>query len=78
MKDFPSLTCRPGSGGFEVCATVLQHSNMSIPDRGPELLAVNISFVAVAILAYSLRCFVRLKMVKAFGMDDWLMGVALV
>jgi hypothetical protein len=51
---------------------------MSIPNRGPELLAVNIAFVAVAILAYSLRCFVRLKMVKAFGLDDWLMGGALV
>jgi hypothetical protein len=57
---------------------LLQYSNMSVPNRGPELFAVNVTFVAVAILAYSLRCFVRLKMVKAFGMDDWLMGGALV
>jgi hypothetical protein len=41
-------------------------------------MAVNIAFVTTAILAYSLRCFVRVKMVKAFGLDDWLMGVALV
>jgi hypothetical protein len=64
--------------GILVFATLLQHSNMSVPNRGPELFAVNVAFVAVAILAYSLRCFVRLKMVKAFGLDDWLMGGALV
>jgi hypothetical protein len=51
---------------------------MSIPNRGPELLGVNISFIAAAIIAYSLRCYVRLRMVKAFGFDDCLMGVALV
>jgi hypothetical protein len=51
---------------------------MSIPNRGPELLGVNIAFVATAALAYSLRVFVRIKMVKAFGLDDWLMGIALV
>ncbi|KAF1914072.1 hypothetical protein BDU57DRAFT_541439 [Ampelomyces quisqualis] len=50
---------------------------MPIPNRGPELLGVNIGFVATATLAYSLRCFVRVKMMKAFGLDDWLMGLAL-
>jgi hypothetical protein len=51
---------------------------MSIPNRGPELLGVNIAFVATAAMAYSLRVFVRVKMVKAFGLDDYLMGLALV
>jgi hypothetical protein len=55
-----------------------KHINMSIPNRGPELLGVNIAFLATAALAYGLRVFVRLKMVKAFGFDDWLMGLALV
>jgi hypothetical protein len=39
---------------------------------------VNITFVSAAIIAFSLRLFVRLKMVKAFGFDDWLMGASLV
>jgi len=39
---------------------------------------VNIAFVATAVLAYMLRVFVRVKMVKAFGFDDWLMGIAMV
>ncbi|KAH7073196.1 hypothetical protein FB567DRAFT_195124 [Paraphoma chrysanthemicola] len=51
---------------------------MAIPNRGPELVGVNITFVATAFVAYTLRCFVRLKMVKAFGRDDCLMGLALV
>jgi spore maturation protein SpmB len=51
---------------------------MSVPNRGPELLGVNVAFIATAITAYLLRCFVRVKMVKAFGFDDWLMGLALV
>ncbi|KAJ4326421.1 hypothetical protein N0V94_000096 [Neodidymelliopsis sp. IMI 364377] len=46
---------------------------MAIPNRGPELLGVNIAFVATAIIANALRCIVRVKMVKAFGVDDWLM-----
>ncbi|KAF2818768.1 hypothetical protein CC86DRAFT_388689 [Ophiobolus disseminans] len=50
---------------------------MSIPDRGPELWGVNNAFIVTAFLAYFLRCFVRVKMVKAFGFDDCLMGIAL-
>ncbi|KAF2027016.1 hypothetical protein EK21DRAFT_72854 [Setomelanomma holmii] len=50
---------------------------MGVPDRGPGLVGVNIAFVATAFVAYSLRCFVRVKMVKAFGLDDCLMGLAL-
>jgi hypothetical protein len=51
---------------------------MGVPDRGPGLAGVNIAFVAFAFVAYTLRCVVRLKMVKAFGLDDCLMGLALV
>ncbi|KAG9189862.1 hypothetical protein G6011_06730 [Alternaria panax] len=49
---------------------------MAIPNRGPELLAVNIAFVTTAILACLLRIYVRIRMVKAFGRDDWLMVLA--
>jgi hypothetical protein len=57
-----------------------QHTNitMAVPNRGPELLAVNIAFTTTAILACALRIFVRVKMVKAFGRDDWLMVFATV
>ncbi|KAL7779615.1 hypothetical protein CFE70_009120 [Pyrenophora teres f. teres 0-1] len=51
---------------------------MAVPNRGPELLAVNIAFVTTAILACLLRCYVRIFMVKAFGRDDWLMVIATV
>ncbi|KAF2174993.1 hypothetical protein K469DRAFT_612360 [Zopfia rhizophila CBS 207.26] len=44
-----------------------------VPNRGPELLWVNIFFMTTAVAATSLRCYVRARMVKAFGIDDWLM-----
>lgn len=56
----------------------LTAADMAIPNRGPELLGVNTAFIVTAFLAYSLRCFVRVKMVNAFGFDDCLMGIALV
>ena len=45
----------------------------AVPNRGPELRGVNIFFLVVTLISISLRCYVRLGMVKAFGMDDWLM-----
>ncbi|KAK1995614.1 hypothetical protein LX36DRAFT_581988 [Colletotrichum falcatum] len=49
----------------------------TIPNRGPELLAVNVLFVSTAIVATVLRCHVRIGLVKAFGTDDWLMVLAM-
>jgi len=46
---------------------------MAIDNRGPELIGVNIAFLATAVIANALRCIVRVKMVKAFGVDDCLM-----
>lgn len=46
---------------------------MAIDNRGPELIGVNIAFLVTAIIANALRCIVRVKMVKAFGVDDCLM-----
>ena len=50
----------------------------SVPNRGPELVAVNITFTVAAIIANMLRCYVRVFMVRAFGLDDWLMSLATV
>lgn len=44
--------------------------------RGPQLEAVAIFFLSMALTSFALRVFVRLRMVKAFGWDDWLMGCA--
>ncbi|KAM5355004.1 hypothetical protein ACJ41O_001650 [Fusarium nematophilum] len=44
-----------------------------IPNRGPQLLAVNIFFLVTALISMIMRCYVRSVMVKAFGIDDWLM-----
>jgi hypothetical protein len=77
MKEWASLEYGLPDLGVPVFLSS-KHSNMSIPNRGPELVGVNIAFVVTAALAYGLRAFVRIKMVKAFGFDDWLMGLALV
>ncbi|KAF2132037.1 hypothetical protein P153DRAFT_364488 [Dothidotthia symphoricarpi CBS 119687] len=47
-----------------------------IPNRGPQLLAVDIAFVVMAVVSNIMRCFVRVRMVKVFGLDDWLMVLA--
>jgi hypothetical protein len=49
-----------------------------VPNRGPELLAVDILFMSLAVISNALRCYVRIRMVKAFGLDDWLMSLATV
>ncbi|OHX00139.1 integral membrane protein [Colletotrichum incanum] len=44
-----------------------------IENRGPQLVAVGITLVTTAFLATVLRCYVRLCLVKNFGVDDWCM-----
>lgn len=39
---------------------------------GQQLLAVTFTLCSISWVAVSLRCFVRAKIVKAFGLDDWL------
>lgn len=46
---------------------------MAVENRGPQLIGVNVLFLTLAVIATTLRCYVRIKMVKAFGLDDWLM-----
>jgi len=50
----------------------------NIPNRGPELLGVNWFFAISALLAVLTRCYVRIGIVKKFGLDDWMMAAATV
>ncbi|KAH6645813.1 hypothetical protein BKA67DRAFT_86689 [Truncatella angustata] len=47
-----------------------------IENRGPQLLSVDIVFMTLAIITTLLRCYVRLFMVKSWGIDDWFMVLA--
>lgn len=41
--------------------------------RGPQLISVYAAFAALTTVAVSLRVYVRLWLVKNFGLDDWMM-----
>jgi hypothetical protein len=47
-------------------------------DRGSEIAAVSIAFVVTTWLFVSMRVYIRGWMIKALGMDDWLMVITLV
>lgn len=47
-------------------------------DRGPQLAVVVILFLVVTWLIVALRCLVRVRMIKSFGLDDWFMVASLV
>ncbi|KAI3398338.1 hypothetical protein diail_9430 [Diaporthe ilicicola] len=49
---------------------------MAIENRGPELRGVAIALVTMATVSFILRAYVRARMVKAFGVDDWFMLAA--
>lgn len=46
--------------------------------RSESIFVVTIVFLCISLIAVFLRCFVRLKLVKAFGWDDGLMVSAMV
>lgn len=49
-----------------------------VENRGPQLQAVCSTFVSLAFVSVLLRIYVRLRLVKAFGWDDWFMVLAMV
>ncbi|KAK6844008.1 hypothetical protein PG987_004868 [Apiospora arundinis] len=49
---------------------------VDVPNRGPELQAVSIGLVSLAVTATALRCYTRTFILKAFGMDDAVMVFA--
>ncbi|KAI1336239.1 hypothetical protein F5Y15DRAFT_208557 [Xylariaceae sp. FL0016] len=50
----------------------------AVPNRGPQLLIVDFTFLFISIVIVITRCFVRIFMVKRFGVDDWTMLAATV
>ncbi|TVY36574.1 hypothetical protein LOCC1_G006859 [Lachnellula occidentalis] len=46
-------------------------------DHAQQLLAVTVILLVAALVTVGLRCFVRIKLVKAFGIDDYLIVVSL-
>ncbi|ROW01310.1 hypothetical protein VMCG_05937 [Cytospora schulzeri] len=49
---------------------------MGVPDRSGPLQAVATTLIVVAVTCFTLRAYVRARMVKAFGPDDWFMLAA--
>lgn len=41
-------------------------------NRGPQMLGVTASFLVLMWVTVMARCYVRIKIIKAFAMDDWL------
>ncbi|KAM0321798.1 hypothetical protein ACHAQA_009895 [Verticillium albo-atrum] len=50
----------------------------AIENRGPTLQAVAISLLVAAIISILLRCYVRVVLIKNFGVDDYFMAAAMV
>ena len=50
----------------------------TVPNRGPEVQAVCYTLLVSSVIACGLRIYVRTRMVKNFGFDDWAMCAALV
>jgi hypothetical protein len=49
----------------------------TIPDRGPPLRDTIILFLVLSWLTMILRCYVRIRMIKCFAVDDYLAAVTL-
>ncbi|GIC87283.1 ion-transporting P-type ATPase SPF1 [Aspergillus udagawae] len=50
---------------------------LHFPDRSASIFIVTIVFLGLSFIAVCLRCFVRLRLVKAFGWDDTIMVAAM-
>jgi len=46
--------------------------------NAPQIMAIASSFFAIALFVVMLRCYVRITMLKVFGIDDWIMVFAMV
>jgi hypothetical protein len=49
-----------------------------VNDKGASIIGVTAGFLALSLVAVCLRCYVRLRIVKAFGWDDGIMVGAMV
>jgi hypothetical protein len=59
-------------------SAMMEAAGTTTENRGPALLGINIAALSLAVVATVLRCYVRLRLVRAFGLDDWLMLCAMV
>jgi hypothetical protein len=48
------------------------------PNLGPLLIGINSTAVVLAGITCLLRCYVRLVLIKTFGLDDWLIVTSMV
>ena len=71
-----AIECRSASI-FNI-STLHQLYIWKMEDRGPELAVTVILFLILSWLIVTLRCLVRLRMIKSFGLDDWFMIATLV
>ena len=46
--------------------------------NAPQIMAITGSFFAIALVVVLLRCYVRISMLKVFGIDDWIMVFSMV
>lgn len=51
---------------------------LNFPDRSASIFIVTTVFLGLSFISVCLRCFVRLRLVKAFGWDDTIMVAAMV
>ena len=51
---------------------------MAVDNWSHQLQAVCYTFVVTAVISTLLRCYVRVRLIKDFGVDDWCMVAALV
>lgn len=49
---------------------------MSVDNRSGPLVVVAIALIILTVTSFCLRTYVRVRMVKAFGPDDWFMLLA--
>jgi hypothetical protein len=47
-------------------------------DNSPQILAITGTFFAAAAIVVLLRCYVRIRVLRVFGIDDWVMLGAMV
>src|SRR5277367_5255441 len=47
-------------------------------DRGTRIAAVGIALYTLSLVAVSVRCYIRVCLIRSFGYDDWLIVTALV
>jgi hypothetical protein len=51
---------------------------MAVENRGPQLQAVAYTLLTTAVISMGLRAYVRVMLVRNFGVDDWCMVAATV